>query len=221
MGEGNLVGTTRQACLAASTCRRPFNAWHEGFQLKTFPIKMIGFAVGLLLATASLAQAMSDSSYLVAKEKIELDVRMAKSSCIVFSGNAKDICVAQAKGTEMLAEAELDASYKPTPKTHYLASAAKASADFAVANERCDDLSRNTRNACRKEAKAAEISAKADAKAQLRSIEARDLAMKKSANARNGASIKSYEVVKAKCAIYSGNSRQNCLNHAKLIFGKT
>jgi len=204
--------------------------------LKTFTINMIAFVVGLTLNTAALTQTVSDNSYLVAKQQIELDVRLAKSSCAAFPGNAKDICVAQAKGKEMVAEAELDASYKPTPKTHYLASAAKADADFAVANARCDDLSSKVRDVCRKTAKAAEISAKADAKAQMRSTDARDLAMKKSAIAHHEASIKSYEarmdaaseklaaqyeVVKAKCGTYSGFSRENCLNHAKSIFGKT
>jgi hypothetical protein len=161
---------------------------------------------------------------------------MAKSSCTAFSGNAKDICIAQAKGREMVAEAELEVSYKPAPKTHYLARAAKADADFAVANERCDDLSRNHRTVCRTEAKAAEISAKADAKAQMRSTDAKDLATKKSAIANNEASIKSYEarldaaseklaaqyeVVKAKCRTYSGFSRDNCLSHARSIYRKT
>ena len=204
--------------------------------MKTFTVNMIAFVVGLTLNTAALTQTISDNNYLIAKQQIELDVRVAKSSCTSFYGNAKDICVAQAKGREMVAEAELDASYKPTPTTHYLARAAKADADFAVANERCDDRLRNNRNVCRQEAKAAEISAKADAKAQMRSTDATDLAVKKSAIAHHEASIKSYEarldaaseklaaqyeVVKAKSGTYSGFSRENCLNHAKSIFGKT
>jgi pullulanase/glycogen debranching enzyme len=204
--------------------------------LKTFTVNMIAFVVGLTLNTAALTQTVSDNNYLVAKQQIELDVRMAKSSCAAFSGNTRDICVAQAKGREMVAEAELDDSYKPTPTTHYLARAAKADADFAVANERCDDLSSKLRDVCRKTAKAAEISAKADAKAEMRSTEARDLATKKSAIAHSEAIIKSYEarigaasekleaqyeVTKAKCGTYAGFSRENCLNHAKSIYGKT
>jgi len=203
--------------------------------LKTLTVNMIAFVLGLTLNTDALTQTISDNNYLIAKQQIELDVRMAKSSCAAFSGNAKDICIAKAKGKEMVAEAELEASYKPTPKAHYLASAAKADADFAVANERCNDLSSKVRDVCRKTAKAAEISAKADAKAEMRSTDARDLAAKKSAIARNEAIIRSYEarigaasekleaqyeVVKAKCGTYAGFSRENCLNHAKSIFGK-
>ena len=41
---------------------------------------------------------------------------------------------------------------------------AKAETTYAVAKERCDDLSGNPKDVCVKEAKAAEVKAKADAK---------------------------------------------------------
>jgi hypothetical protein len=196
---------------------------------------MIALAVGLTLGTVTMAQTISENNYKAARGKIESDARAAKSGCTSFSGNAKDICIVEAKGKAKVARAELEASYKPTPKTRYKARVAKAEADFSVAKERCDDLSGNAKDVCRKEAKAAEIAAKADAKAQMKTTLAKDLARKRSASARSEANSTSsearkeaasekldaqYAVAKEKCDTYSGNSKKNCLNQAKMQFGK-
>ncbi len=68
------------------------------------------------------------------------------------------------KGAEKVAKAELDARYKPSDKAAYKAREAKADADYEVAKEKCDDLSGNAKDVCVKDAKAAHVSAKENAK---------------------------------------------------------
>ena len=113
-----------------------------------------------------MAQGMAKADYQAGKGAITAEYKSARAACNSFSGNANDICVLEAKGKERVALAELEASYKPGAKTKYDARVAKAEADYSVAKERCDDLAGNPKDVCVKEAKAAQISAKADAKAQ-------------------------------------------------------
>jgi hypothetical protein len=203
--------------------------------MKTLNIGTIAFAVSLALSTGAMAQSMSKDDYKASKDKIVVEYKQSKTSCSSLSGNAKDICMAEAKGNEKVANAELETSYKPTTKNRYEARVAKAEANYAVANERCDDLAGNAKDVCVKEAKAAEVAAKADAKAQMKTTEANVTANEKSYEARSDASDKAsdarkdaaadksdaqYGVAKEKCDVYAGSAKDNCLNQAKVNFGK-
>ena len=114
-----------------------------------------------------MAQNMSKSEYKAAEKNIVAEYKAAKVNCGSFAGNAKDICIAEAKGKEKVAKAELKTRYKPSRKEGYDFSVAKAEADYAVAKEKCDDKAGNAKKACVKEAKAALVRAKSDAKEQL------------------------------------------------------
>ena len=87
-----------------------------------------------------------------------------KAACDGLSGNAKDICIEEAKGKEKVAKADADAAYENTPKARESARDARADAAYEVAKEKCDDLAGNAKDVCVKEAKAAHAKAKADAK---------------------------------------------------------
>ena len=95
--------------------------------------------------------------------------------------NAKDVYMADAKGKEKVAKAELEARYKPSEKACYAVSVANAEADYAVAKEECDDKAGNDKKVCVKEANAAEARAKADAKAQMKTADTNKPATEKSA----------------------------------------
>ncbi|MGZ4139360.1 MAG: BON domain-containing protein [Actinomycetota bacterium] len=118
------------------------------------------------------AQAMSKDEYKAAGKSIAADYKAAAASCATLKGNAKDICMAEAKGKEKVAKAELEARRKPGDKAAYDVSIAKAEAGYAVAKEKCDDQAGKDKTACVKEAKAAEARAKADAKTQLQAASA-------------------------------------------------
>jgi hypothetical protein len=198
-------------------------------------INLITLAVGLAFNTGAMTQGMSEGDYQAGKDRIAAEHKSAKANCASLSGNANDICVAEAKGKERIPSAEFEASSKPSAKTRYEARVAKAQAQHAVAKERCDDMAGNAKDICVKEAKAVETSAKADAKAQLKTSDANAVANEKSSDAHSKANKQAadarkeaaqdklaaqYEVAKQRCDVYAGAAKDVCLDRAKTSVGK-
>lgn len=203
--------------------------------MNTCPIKIAVLTLSLMCATGAMAQAMSASGYKAAQDKIGADYKSGRATCTTLAGNAADICVAEARGKEKVAKADLEASYKPSRKAHYDALVAKAEASHEVAKERCDDLAGNAKDVCVKEANAAETSAKADAKAQMKMAEATAAGNEKAAEAQSDAKGKAsdarkdasadkrdaqYSVDKEKCAAMAGMAKDQCMDQAKMRAGK-
>jgi hypothetical protein len=198
-------------------------------------VNVIAFAISLAFSAGAMAQGLSKSDYDAGKNKIAAEYKSAKAGCASLSGNPNDICVAEARGREKIATADLDASYKPTAKTRYQARVAKAEANHAVARERCDDMAGNAKDVCVKQAKAVETGAKADAKAQMKTSDANVTAHEKSADADGKADNQAadarkeaaqdklaaqYEVAKQQCDMYAGAAKDVCLDRAKTRVGK-
>lgn len=125
-------------------------------------------ALSLSLAfsfNALAGEGLASDGYQAGKDKIAADYKSASAPCKTMSGNAKDVCMADAKGQERVAKAELEATYKPTEKSRYEVGIAKAEAEYAVAREKCDDLAGPAKDSCVKDAKSARAAAKADATA--------------------------------------------------------
>jgi hypothetical protein len=203
------------------------------YLVKAIQIKLIALAIGLAFSAGATAQSMSKNDYNAAKAGIEAQTKSAIASCASLSGNAKDICVVEAKGKAKVALADLEASYKPSTKAHYQARVTKAEADYAVAKERCDDVAGNVKDVCVKEAQAAQTAAKADAKAQMKTSEANATAREKSTEARTQAKSEStaarkdaaqekrdadYKVAKEKCDAFASDAKDRCLADAKARF---
>ena len=91
---------------------------------------------------------MSKADHTQAIKDADAQYKNAKSACNSLSGNAKDVCVAEAKGNEKVAKAEVEAAYKHTPKARESARIARADANYKVAIERCDDLAGNPKDVC-------------------------------------------------------------------------
>lgn len=199
-------------------------------------INTVALAVSLAFSTGAMAQSQSNNDYKADMSKITAEYKLAKAGCASLSGNANDICEADAKGKKKVAQAELETSYKPTTENQYKERVARAEADYAVANERCDDKAGNAKDVCVKEAKAAETGAKADAKAQMKILDANATAHEKSVEANVMANEKAddahkdaaankldaeYKVAKEKCDTYAGNTKDVCVNEAKARFSKS
>src|SRR6266542_3225277 len=107
---------------------------------------------------------ISKEAYDTAVRNAETQYKIDKDACGTRSGNAKDICLAEASGKEKIAKADAEAAYKSTPKAREDASIARAEATHNVAKEKCDDLSGNAKDVCVKEADATLTKVKADAK---------------------------------------------------------
>jgi hypothetical protein len=94
------------------------------------------------------------------EEQIEQQAKADKERCNGMKGNAKDICMAEAKGKEKVAKAELDAKHDPSPRNQRKAAEMKTEAAYEVAKERCDDQKGDAKDQCQKAAKDKQAQAK-------------------------------------------------------------
>lgn len=136
----------------------------------------IAIAVLALACGPASGQSMSKKEYQAAKKRIEAEYTAERQKCGPRYGNALDECVARAHGTRDVAKAELEAQYKPSPRTNYNAAIARANAAYKVAKEECDEKSGPARKACMKDAKAASERATAEAKAARKASQAEEAA---------------------------------------------
>lgn len=203
--------------------------------MKKLHFNALAVAICCVIGAPAMAQNMSKADFKIGKEGISTDFKTAKSACESLSGNAKDICIVEAKGKKSVAQAELEATYEPSVKHRYQVRIAKADAAYALANEKCDDLAGNVKDVCVKEAKAAKVAAKADAKVQMKTTDANVKAGEKSSEARAEARSEStdavkdatkekveaeYKVAREKCDGFAGAANDNCVAQAKARFGK-
>jgi hypothetical protein len=209
---------------------------YKGTWMNKLASTAMAVSIGLAFSLGAIAQTMSEAQYQSGKERIAADYRSSEAACGSLSGNAKDICKAEAAGTDKVARAQLDAKFQPSPEANFKLSVARADKDFAVAKEKCDDKAGNVKDVCLKEAKAAAVTAKADAKAQMKTANANAQAARTSAEAnseagekgaaarKNAASAKrdaDYAVAKEKCDAFAGDAKSTCLSEAKARFDRS
>ena len=164
--------------------------------------------IGALTLAASAQAAGDKAAYSQTKDAAKATYETSKKSCDAISGNAKDICVAEAKAVRIKTEVDAEAMYKNTPKARAHAIEETAEANYKVAKERCDDKKGNDKDVCVTEAKATMVKAKADAKAARKGTEARMDASKDKREA-------DYKVAAEKCDAMSGDAKSSCVAAAK------
>jgi len=181
-------------------------------------------AAGLGLAGGVSAQAMNKDAHDMAIKNAEAQYKTDKEACGQLGGNAKDICIEQAKGKEKIAKADAEAAFSNTPKNREAARTARADATYNVAKEKCDDYSGNAKDVCMKEAKANHVRATADAKVDRVAADSQNKAAEKTAEARKDATEDKrdaeYKVAIEKCDSLAGTSKDTCVRDAKMRFGK-
>ncbi len=180
----------------------------------TFSPVMRALAVCIgTLAFASGSQAAGDkAAYDSAKASAKSTYEAAKTKCDALSGNAKDICVAEAKAARTRTDEQAEATYKSTPKAREHAVHEIAEADYKVARERCDDKTGNDKDVCVKVAKAALVKAQSNAKATRVSTDAKTDASKDKREA-------DYKVAAEKCDAMTGDAKSACVKDAKAKYG--
>lgn len=107
--------------------------------------------------------AMTKAEFNAEKDRLEANYDAAKRKCSSFAGNAKGICVAEARGSYRVARTELEERHNDSPKSRYKVRIAKTEAEYDVAKQKCDDRAGARKDACLAEAKAAFARDKADA----------------------------------------------------------
>jgi hypothetical protein len=168
----------------------------------------------LLSLPMAQAATISKDEYKTTKDRISADYKADKKACDAMEGNAKDICVQEAKAKEKIAKAELQYSHSGKPVDQRKIIEAKADGAYEVAKEKCDDLKGNDKDVCMQEAKAAKTKALADAKMNT---DIRD-AKKDAANDRRDAD---YKVAAEKCDAMAGEAKTQCIANAKARYGKS
>jgi hypothetical protein len=181
---------------------------------KTLLLKHSLVVAAMLAFPLAQAAAMSKTDYSATKSRISDLYKSDKAACASFTANAKDICIEQAKGKEKVARAELEYGYKPTTQNETKVQVAKAEAVYAVAKEKCDDLSGNAKDVCVKEAKAVETKALAEAKMGKKVNAAITDAAKDMTDAK-------YKVAAEKCDALTGDAKASCMVKAKAEAGKS
>jgi hypothetical protein len=173
---------------------------------------------------ATRSTATSKAEYTQALKDADAQYKRAKDACKSLSGNAKDICLAEANGNQKVAKAEAEAAYKNTPKARENARIARADANYKVAAEKCDDLAGNPKDVCVKEAKAALVKAKADAKVDRVATDTNREAASTQSAARKDANEEKREaerkVALEKCDALAGNAKDACVRTAESQYGK-
>ena len=166
---------------------------------------------------------ISEDAYNSARKDADAQYNVDKGACSSLSANAKDICLAQAKGKAEVTKADAEAAYRNTPKARESARVARAEATYHVAIENCDDLAGNPKDVCVKEAKAALVTGKAEAKVDRVAADTRKEGAEKRSEARTEANQDErnakYKVALEKCDTFSGDAKAVCVNNAKADFG--
>jgi len=171
-------------------------------------------AIATLLAlTLAQAATMTQADYSAGKSRISGDYKADKVACGAMAGNAKDICVEEAKAKEKVAKAELEFNHSGTSQDQNKVLVAKAESTYAVAKERCDDKAGNDKDVCVKEAKAAQTKALADAKLGMQIGAAQHDATADKRDADQAVAL-------AKCDAMAGETKTACVAAAKAKFGK-
>lgn len=181
---------------------------------KIFNLKSSLFVAAALSLPMAPALALDKAQYKAEKDRIEATAKTDKTACDAMSGNAKDVCVQEAKGREKLAKAELEATHTGKPRDQEKLAKARAETAYDVAKEKCDDKAGNEKDVCVKEAKAARDKAMADVKASKKATSAR-------ADATDDKRDAQYEVAREKCDALAGDAKDSCVAKAKSQNGKS
>lgn len=166
-----------------------------------------------LMLLAHPAFAMEKMDYNIAKSNIKAAYKTSKAACASQSGNAKDVCVQEAKGKEAVDLAELEFAYTQKPADATKARTIQAKATYAIQKEKCDDLAGNPKDVCVKEAKAVEVKALAEATmtADIR---------KAKVDAATDVRAADQKLALEKCDALAGDPKAKCVDAAKLQFPK-
>lgn len=187
--------------------------------------KLIPTLAVLAVAISIPAQALTKTEYKAAGQTLDGDRKAAITACSAASGNAKSICIMEAKGKYEIANAELGAKYKPSAKADRKLRDKRADVAYDIAKEKCSELTGNPKDVCIKDAKATKVAAKADAKVAKVASEVKSDTSKKVVEARKDAmedkSDAAYAAAKERCDALAGDAKTACVTNAKAKFGKS
>jgi hyperosmotically inducible protein len=134
--------------------------------MKPFVATLLATALTAAFASSAYAADANDpATYRTMTQKAAADYKSAAAQCTSMTGNARTVCVEEAKVTRARAEVDAIAQYNNTLKARTKARTALADAEYALAKAKCADSSGAGKDACITGARTAHTAALADAKA--------------------------------------------------------
>jgi hypothetical protein len=179
------------------------------------PHLILLFGAALLWASTHARAATPNDKllYQQARDTAAAEYKVARAQCDAVAGNARDVCVAEAKAARVHAEEEARARYEDTLQAYTRARMRIAAANYDRDKARCAATTGNDRDVCKEQAKALLVAAQADAKADRKTIEARN-------EARDDKLAAAYRVARERCDVLAGAAKDQCVATAKLEYGK-
>jgi hypothetical protein len=120
-------------------------------------------AFGISAAVGSPRSLMSPVDYSASRKGIEANTQMTLAKCADLEDRAQDICKAEARASERVRKADLEADYRGTVAAAADARLARAKAQFDVARVRCGGEHGEGKLACLRSARAEKSKALSDA----------------------------------------------------------
>ncbi len=205
------------------TGRSVFHTFHKARNAMALSFTPLVLVAALAAATSTYAGVISKVEIKHAQDRIDTDFKMSRQACDSFSGNAKEICMAKAKGNKKIATAELEARDKGTAKSRQAFLVAKAEANYDFAKAKCGEFPEYTRPVCEKEALVEFAKDKVDARLERTVREVNDNAAEKISNAQTqaltGKRDADYNAERERCDSLVGDAKNRCVSDAKARFG--
>lgn len=182
--------------------------------------------VALLAVNAAAAEPtaflrMSKEEFRAAALAIETELKSATRNCNYFSGNANDICLAEAKAKMLIGMAELAYQFQPSPHIWYEYQVVRLEADYTVAIEVCDDRT-SDKDVCLREAKLSRANGLEAAKSKWKTSnpssttpDNAEVAARKEAEQQDA----NHTAAKALCSLLPGGAKALCLDKVRVTYG--
>lgn len=134
--------------------------------MKPIVATLLATALSAAFASAYAADTKTDTAtYRTMTQQADADYKVAKAQCKDMSGNARNLCMEEAKVVHARAELAALTEYNNTPKGRTKARTELANADYALAKVKCADTSGAEKDSCMSNARAVHTAALADVKA--------------------------------------------------------
>jgi hypothetical protein len=193
--------------------------------LNRYKLTVLAAAISFAMSASAVGGTLSEAQYRTGKDDVSARHRSDQAACEKLAGNTKDVCGTEANGRETVARAELEVAYAPSAEHRYDLGIARANAAYAIANEKCDEFAGNAQDVCRKEAKSAEVAAKADAELTQQTVDANVTAIDANAAAADKAATEkrdaAYAVAKEKCDALADAAQATCIAEARKVHGQS
>jgi osmotically-inducible protein OsmY len=171
---------------------------------------LLATAISASYAAAPTAALNHDpATYKNVTQKAAADYKLAVEACKDMSGNAKTVCMEEAKAARAHSEADAIANYNNTTTGRAKARTAVADADFSLAKAKCNDATGAEKDSCLANANAVHTAAVADVKADRTIAGATPVTTSPNTAAATRDATKAAAV--DKCAQIAGNNKTGCL----------